>query len=176
VPAAAGRRRALLLALWLCASGCLGGVVVGGGVAPGPARPAAGDSPNLAVARRFFEALGALDTEAIAELYAEDIEVWVGGSLPFSGTYNREQAMRGVAALRDTFPRGLEFTLRGSTEQGERLALEVESRGVHVSGRPYHNQYHYLLVIRGGKIQAIREYFDTLQAQQILVVGGAGER
>jgi hypothetical protein len=165
----AARTGALLLAL-SCGAGCAF-LAVGGGVAM-PARSGVQpDTPNLAVARRFFQALGSRDTETIAELYADDIEVWVAGSLPFSGSYNREQAIRGVEGLHDSFPDGLEFTIKGVTEQRDRIALEVESRGVHVSGKAYHNQYHYLLIIRDGKIHGIREYLDTLHAQQVIVEG-----
>jgi hypothetical protein len=41
------------------------------------------------------------------------------------------------------------------------VALEVESYGKLKNGRIYNQQYHTLMVIRDGKISAVREYLDT---------------
>ena len=41
------------------------------------------------------------------------------------------------------------------------------------SGRPYRNQYHFLMVIRDGKVRQLKEYLDTMHAQEVLVEGAA---
>jgi uncharacterized protein len=41
------------------------------------------------------------------------------------------------------------------------VAFEVESHGVLKNGRIYNNQYHLLMQLRGDKIVAVKEYYDT---------------
>jgi ketosteroid isomerase-like protein len=40
---------------------------------------------------------------------------------------------------------------------------------MHASGEPYNNQYHFLLVIKNGKIVELKEYMDTQLAARILL-------
>lgn len=47
--------------------------------------------------------------------------------------------------------------------------VEAESHGETARGKLYHNQYHFLFEIRGGQIQAVREYLDTMHAKEVLV-------
>ncbi len=49
------------------------------------------------------------------------------------------------------------------------MAVEAESHGEHASGRLYNNHYHFLMVIRGGKVQEFKEYLDTEHAREVLV-------
>ena len=50
------------------------------------------------------------------------------------------------------------------TAEGDRVAVEAETYGEHVSGKTYNNFFHFLLVIRDGKIQEWKEYMDTKHA------------
>jgi ketosteroid isomerase-like protein len=69
------------------------------------------------------------------------------------------------------FPKGLQFEIKTLTAEEDRVAIEVESRGMHVSGRPYHNEYHFLMRIRDGRIVEFKEYLDTLHANEVLLGG-----
>ena len=60
------------------------------------------------------------------------------------------------------------FTVRGMTAEGDRVAVEAECLGAHVSGKTYAQRYHFLFVIRDGKIHEMREYFDTMHANDVL--------
>jgi ketosteroid isomerase-like protein len=102
------------------------------------------EAANKALVRTFFDALSRADVEAVRELYAEDFQLWTAGTLPFSGT-----------------------------SEGERVAVEAESEGVHTSGARYHNRYHFLLVVRGGRITGLKEYLDTEHAREVLAGGSA---
>ena len=82
-------------------------------------------------------------------------------SLPFSGTRNVAEAALLMEAILSAFPEGLGFTVKAMTAEGDRVAIEAESFGRHVSGRTYNNQYHFLMVIRDGKVRELKEYFDT---------------
>ncbi len=130
------------------------------------------EETNKHIAREFFAALSRTDTAAIAAMYADDFTLWTAGTLPFSGTFTRAQALRAMDQILGLFPDGLAFTIKGITAEGERVAVEAESDGRHVSGKTYHNQYHFLLIIRDGKIVQLKEYMDTMHANDVLL--GAG--
>ena len=127
---------------------------------------------NKVVARKFFAKLSRADSATIAEMYADDAVLWTAGTLPFSGRFTKAQAIQGMDAILSLFPDGLTFTIKAMTAEGERVAIEAESHGRHVSGKIYHNQYHFLMIIRDGTVAEFREYMDTMHANEVLV--GAG--
>jgi uncharacterized protein len=69
------------------------------------------------------------------------------------------------------FPQGIRFTIQAMTAEGERVAVEAESEGMHVSGRLYSNQYHFLFRFREGKVVEFKEYMDTERVTDILCGG-----
>ena len=113
--------------------------------------------------------ISSADVARLDELYAEDFEVWTAGSMPFSGSSGKVQALEGMKMIGGMFPDGLEFTILETTVEGERVAVEAVSDGVHVSGKRYHNQYHFLVIVRDGKVHRLKEYMDTQHAQEVLV-------
>ena len=123
---------------------------------------------NKLVARKFFEHLSNGDIDALMGLYADSFTCWVAGSLPFSGTHRRAVIPAMVAGVRGVFPDGLRFTVHSMTAEADRVSVEAESHGKHISGKTYNNRFHYLFIIRDGKIQSFKEYFDTLHAHDVL--------
>ncbi len=126
---------------------------------------------NKAVAREFFGALNRRDGKRVLELYAEDGVCWTAGNLPFSGTHTLEEMGPIMAEILGGFPDGLKFTLHGLTAEGDRVAIEAESYGEHKSGKIYNNRYHFLMILKDGRIKEFREYMDTLHAEEVLVMG-----
>lgn len=131
------------------------------------------EAANKALVRTFFDALSRADVEAVRELYAEDFQLWTAGTLPFSGTSNKAQALDGMRGILSFFPDGLDFSIDAMTAEGERVAVEAESEGIHTSGARYHNRYHFLLVVRDGRITELKEYLDTEHAREVLAGGSA---
>ncbi len=123
---------------------------------------------NKRIARELFAALGRADSVAVGKLYADDFTLWSPGTLPFSGTHSKAEALKAMDMILSLFPDGLRFTITAMTAEGERVAVEAESQGRHVSGQPYHNQYHFLLVIRDGRVRELKEYMDTKHANDVL--------
>ena len=123
---------------------------------------------NKAVARKFFDRLQAGDAEGLLSIYADDFTCWTAGSLPFSGTHPRDEVAAMVTGVAGVFPKGWKFAVRGMTAEGDRVAVEAECLGEHVSGKTYAQRYHFLFVIRDGKIHEMREYFDTMHANDVL--------
>jgi hypothetical protein len=54
------------------------------------------------------------------------------------------------------------------TAEGDRVAVEAESKARLANGTLYHNRYHFLFVVRDGRIQVVKEYLDTLHVMNAL--------
>jgi len=130
------------------------------------------EATNRALARRFIDAISRADVDAIVAAYAADGSCWTSGTLPISGTFSVGQIAAASRGVLTVFPAGLTFTIHAMTAEGERVAIEAESRGEHSSGKLYNNKYHFVMRARGGKIVEWREYMDTMHANDVLC-GGA---
>ncbi len=126
---------------------------------------------NRELVRRFFAALNAGDTAALVDAYADDGEVWTSGHTLISGTFPKEHIRASAGRIFEAFPHGIEFMIHAMTAEGERVAVEAESRGVHASGRLYNNLYHFLFRFRDGKLVNLREYMDTELVTDVLCGG-----
>lgn len=123
---------------------------------------------NKRIALRFFELLSAGDADGLMSIYADSFTCWTAGSLPFSGTHPRDEAKAMIEGVTAVFPQGWHFTPRTLTAEEDRVAVEAECDGLHVSGQRYRQRYHFLFHIRDGKIHELREYFDTMHANEVL--------
>jgi len=121
--------------------------------------------------RQWFDTLSRGDVEALLQGYAEDAEIWTAGSTLISGSRSKEQARKDAGSILEVFPQGLRFEIKAMTAEGERVAVEAESHGLHASGEIYHNQYHFLFVFRDGLLVQLREYMDTELVTQVLCGG-----
>jgi hypothetical protein len=136
-----------------------------------PKRPSP-EEANKALARGFIDAISRADVDAIVAAYAPDGTCWTAGTIPISGTYSVDQVAGAARGVLTVFPEGLRFTIHAMTAEGDRVAIEAESHGRHVSGKLYNNKYHFVLRARGGKIVEWREYMDTMHANDVLCGGG----
>jgi ketosteroid isomerase-like protein len=133
----------------------------------------AGIEANKRIARDFMNAMSSGEAERILALYSDDVSIWTAGSLPFSGFHDRTEVAALCQGLLGAFPEGLQFSIRAMTAEGERVAIEAEGLGTHASGKVYSQHYHFLLIIRDGKIAQMKEYFDTELERDVLMGGAA---
>lgn len=119
----------------------------------------------------FFEAMNKGDSAAIVAAYADDGYVQTMGHTLISGKYTKQQITAAAGAIFENFPQGLSFTITGITAEGERVAVEAESDGMHISGKLYHNSYHFLFIFRDGELITLKEYLDTEHATDVLCGG-----
>jgi ketosteroid isomerase-like protein len=75
---------------------------------------------------------------------------------------------RRLAGNLKLLPHGIEISLGAMTAEDDRVAVEAESKARLVNGALYHNRYHFLYVVRDGRIHAVKEYLDTLHALSAL--------
>ena len=126
---------------------------------------------NKAVTRRFFEAMSAGDVATIIDSYADDGYCQTMGRTLISGKFSKEQIAGAAGHIFTIFPKGITFTIKEMTAEGDRVAVEATSLGEHVSGKTYSNEYHFLVRLRDGKIVAFKEYMDTELVTDILCGG-----
>jgi len=130
-----------------------------------------GVAENKKVVLGFVEALSSGNIEAAKAALADDATWWIPGSLPVSGTH------RGKKAIFEDFlgqaqaffqPNSVSIQVRNAIGEGDMVAVEWIARGKSAKGRTYENYYHLMFELKNGKIQAIREYVDTLYAKEVL--------
>lgn len=126
---------------------------------------------NKALAQAFFDILNRGDIPALIDAYADDGRCVTMGNTLISGTYTRDQVAAAAGGIFTVFPQGIRFTIKAMTAEGERVAVEAESEGAHVSGQLYSNQYHFLMRYRDGKLVEFKEYMDTERVTDILCGG-----
>ncbi len=126
------------------------------------------EEDNKQLAHEFLDALSRSDTEWVKNHYAEDMQLWTAGSLPFSGSRNKAAALEGMPQILGLFPDGIEFKIKAITAEGDRVAIEATSRGTTFRGDLYEQEYHFLMRARDGQLIEFREYMDTELARKVL--------
>ena len=74
----------------------------------------------------------------------------------------------GYQQILDKFPEGLVVEPSPLTAEDNRVAVIAEGQGTMSDGRVYSNLYHWYIEADGNRITFVREYGDTLHAQEIL--------
>ncbi|MBQ0758274.1 MAG: ketosteroid isomerase-like protein [Zhongshania sp.] len=126
---------------------------------------------NKMVVMNFFEAFSSGDVErTMAFLSDHEFEWWISGNpavFPLAGSRDKAgfgQLLNGVV---ENCKDGIKIKVLATTAEGERVAVEAESYA-EVAGKIYNNLYHFLILIRDGKIIKVKEYLDTMHANDVL--------
>lgn len=123
---------------------------------------------NKEIAIKFFESLSS-GSQDYLNFYTDDSIIWTAGDNAIGGTRTKEEIVDFAQGVLAAFPSGIVFNITGMTADDERVAVEVSGAAVHASGQSYNNKYHFLLIIRDGKIMELKEYMDTQLAAKILL-------
>ncbi len=118
---------------------------------------------------RYFS-LG--DTSGVAGIMTDDATFTVigrPGGFEGIGEKSVQDLIDTMAWIKEVMPDGLVYSIKGMIAEGNKVAAEGESYGVTTKGKVYNGIYHFLFEIENGKIKAVREYLETMLAQQILV-------
>jgi uncharacterized protein len=127
--------------------------------------------PSKTVVLKYVEALQRGDADAVRDSFAEQATWWLPGELPLSGTWRgRDQILDEflASAMRYYDPDTVSIEVTNVVAEGDQVALEWITRGRTASGNDYENFYSAIFVVREGRIQAVREYTDTLHARNVL--------
>lgn len=127
---------------------------------------------NKQLVTDFFTRFVDSDTEGLLSLLDDNV-VWkmMGqqGGLPVSGDMDKEGIASLMQSVRDLVSGPLNMETKAWTIEGDRVAVEVESSAVLKNGRKYNNLYHYLIVVKNGKIETVKEYADTDQVRRVFL-------
>ncbi|QOU04426.1 nuclear transport factor 2 family protein [Pseudomonas fluorescens] len=127
---------------------------------------------NKQLVTRYFDNISNGKIDSALELLADTATWWVAGNpeeFGLAGTKNKSQFAKMIKEIGTVMPKGIRIIPKGITAEGDRVALEAETVAETTNGKIYNNLYHYLFVVRDGKIQAVREYLDTIHAKDILL-------
>ena len=133
-----------------------------------------GEAENKALVLDWVDALARGDIPRIVAKYHTDLVYTVIGDWPLAGTFGREYMAANAKDVFVVFPEGLAFHAHKLAADGDWVALDMESRGRHVSGKLYNNRYTYWVQIRDGKFLRLEEHLDTQHAIDVLCTPSAG--
>ncbi len=122
---------------------------------------------NKEIVREFMKHFSAGDMKTALGLMADSATWWIAGSFPLSGTKSKAEFAALLEQLGGVLPEGVRLTPKAFTAEGDRVAVEAESFARHSNGKIYQNQYHFLFEVRDGKIEAVREYMDTMHTNDV---------
>jgi len=123
---------------------------------------------NKKITKEFFEALSN-GSDKYLDFYTDESIIWTAGNNAIGGTRTKEEVVSFAQNILSAFPTGITFNIKGMTAEDERVAVEINGEAMHASGATYNNQYHFLLIIKDGKILELKEYMDTQLAAKILL-------
>ena len=127
---------------------------------------------NKMVLQQYVAALQAGDGQALGSFFAEDA-TWTlhAGGLPMSGTWRgRDQIMGGffAAAMSNYAPGSVTVEVTAMIADDDQVVLQWTSRARTSGGQPYENGCIGIFTVRDGRIEAVREYMDTLYLSNAL--------
>jgi ketosteroid isomerase-like protein len=126
---------------------------------------------NKQLVRDFLDHYAYGRYQAALAMLAPDSRWWLPGhpqEFPAAGWVDKATVERRLAGNLKLLPHGIEISVGAMTAEDDRVAVEAESKAKLVNGALYHNRYHFLFVVRDGRIHAVKEYLDTLHALSAL--------
>ena len=82
----------------------------------------------------FFDQMSNGNVEGFVNLYHEGGAVWTSGNTLISGTQKKAAILEFAGEIYKSFPHGIKFKIISMTAEDDRVAVEAESDGLHVSG------------------------------------------
>lgn len=129
---------------------------------------------NKATIERFMADLGN-NIEGVREALADDAK-WIVPQLPelspIAGEHDKASFVKMYQDHRWAFPDGKVFTIKRMTAEGDRVAVEATGTGQSVFG-PFDNRYHFLFILRDGKVIEAKEYADSLYMSEFAKAAAA---
>jgi ketosteroid isomerase-like protein len=129
------------------------------------------ENTNKKLVTEFMEVFSTGAVDEILSYLDDSATWWVAGTIEgVSGTKDKAgfgEMLRGLSALTTTG--AISLTPKAMTAEGERVAVETESYSELKNGRVYNNLYHFVFIVRDGKIHAVKEFLDTEHTRAIFV-------
>lgn len=124
---------------------------------------------NKALALKFIDALGRLETDEFLSYMTDDVNFETPGQFPAAGIKTKAEVAKEFPAMKEVLPGGLNFTIHTVTAEDDRVHIELSGKAKTADGGDYNNRYHYAFVVRDGKISSFRDYLDSDLVMKVLV-------
>jgi ketosteroid isomerase-like protein len=98
--------------------------------------------------------------------FTEDFAAWTSSSGDVAGPEYRRRAK---LVKRTTKQGVLPIKVIGLTAEEDRVAVQATADAELTDGKHYHNDYHFLVLFRDGKVCFIYEYMNTKVALELLL-------
>ncbi len=121
---------------------------------------------NKKIVMGYFEDRSAQSPRAF-DRFADSAQWMVMAKGPMGGTKTKAELKEIIERNNALWEVPVRFTVTGVTAEGDRVAVEAQGYARLKDGRTYENLYHFLFIVRDGKIQMGKEYCDFLYASQI---------
>jgi ketosteroid isomerase-like protein len=124
---------------------------------------------NRATVLLFCECLSRRDFAGMTALVTSDATWWVVGRPDYfalGGLHSMTNVLKVIEGFIGTFDE-FSFNVDVSIAEGDRVAIEASSSGRKGTAR-YGNAYLIRCQLRDGKIQSVREFFDTYEITDFL--------
>jgi uncharacterized protein len=118
---------------------------------------------NKRAMQAAFDALAQGNGRPFVELMADDFTWTITGTTAWSRAYRGKQAVR-KELLEPLFAQfATRYTNRALRiiAEDEHVVVECRGRVTTKSGKPYNNEYCYVIRFADGKMRELTEYFDT---------------
>jgi uncharacterized protein len=124
-----------------------------------------GEQQNLAMVRKAFEKLGAMDMNGFMDTLSEDVEWETPGPqevLPFAGTHHGRQAVADWFGKMNELEEVQRFEPQEFLANGDKVVVLGESRvKVRSTHRVVDDHWFHVYTVRDGHITHFREAYDT---------------
>lgn len=109
---------------------------------------------TAALIQQFFT--GVSRGKVADELLAEDMSFWSVNS----GNSDKARFAMGIALLAKVAEQSLVYHVSTMIEEGDRVAVEVQSQGRLMDGSEIENQHVFLFTLKNARIAAVSEYMN----------------
>ena len=129
---------------------------------------------NEARVRDYLDAIGRGEHARAYEAFAEDATWKTPPSLPWPGFFRGRRAIfdEYFAVDKGLFKTGMEqydLELTNVVASGDSVVVEMTHRSEGLNEKPYETEHCLVFVMRDGKIQAVREYIDSLYLKEQMI-------
>lgn len=130
-----------------------------------------GAAESKALVREYFARLQSGDP-GLADLLADDVVWWIPPGSKLGGTLRGKPAVlelmgKAFALFAPAPPPQTE--VERMVAEDDCVCVQFQIRARTAAGREYHNYYHLVFEVRGGRIAHVKEYVDTAYANERLI-------
>lgn len=116
---------------------------------------------------KFMDVFSSGDIVSLLKMMSEDATWWVAGTLEISKTYAKQEFGELLESMAKLCEGPIKLTPIAFTCDEQRVAVETESYAETKSGKIYNNRYHFLFILKDGRIHKVKEYLDTMHTNEI---------